>query len=42
VSTVDEVLNLALVEVPKGEQLLAEAEQAKTEAKGEKEPVRPH
>ncbi len=24
------------------EQLLAEAEQAKTEAKGEKEPVRPH
>jgi ATP-dependent Lon protease len=42
VSTVDEVLNLALVEVPKGEQLLAEAEQAKTEAKGEKEGVRPH
>ena len=42
VSTVDEVLNLALVEVPKGERLLAEAEQAKTEAKGEKESVRPH
>ncbi|MEM1412072.1 MAG: endopeptidase La [Pseudomonadota bacterium] len=43
VSTVDEVLNLALVEVPVGEKLLVESQEAAKEpAEGDQEPVRAH
>jgi ATP-dependent Lon protease len=43
VSTIDEVLNLALVEVPVGEKMLVEGnKEAVKESEGDKEPVRAH
>ena len=42
VGTIDEVLNLALVEVPVGEKMLVEGKEGVKEEKGDKEPVRAH